>query len=133
MTALPKLRWMALPIAVGLGVINLSPEPAAVPDASIKTFTEWCEERAELPPETAHTVDQLLLLTGTKDCAAADALISQQETLILERLELQDLRPLSAFTQVTWLSLAVNDIEDITPLQSLTNLEYLYSRQQQHR
>ncbi len=23
MTALPKLRWMALPIAVGLGVINI--------------------------------------------------------------------------------------------------------------
>lgn len=32
MTALPKLRWMALPIAVGLGVIHSSPEPAAVPD-----------------------------------------------------------------------------------------------------
>ncbi|WP_414551392.1 hypothetical protein [Anabaena sp. CCY 0017] len=38
MTALRKLRWIALPIAVGLGVINLSPEPAAVSDASIKTF-----------------------------------------------------------------------------------------------
>ncbi|MCA1990722.1 MAG: hypothetical protein LDL41_01560 [Coleofasciculus sp. S288] len=48
---------MALPIAVGLGVINLSPELAAVPDASIKTFTEWCEEWAELPPETARTVE----------------------------------------------------------------------------
>ncbi|WP_265338623.1 MULTISPECIES: hypothetical protein [unclassified Nodularia (in: cyanobacteria)] len=30
MTALPKLRWMALPITVGLGVINLSPEPSSL-------------------------------------------------------------------------------------------------------
>jgi hypothetical protein len=49
-------------------------------------------------------VDRLLLLTRTKDCAAADALIGQQETLILERLELQDLRSFPAFTQVTCLS-----------------------------
>lgn len=104
MTALPQLPWMALSIAVGWGIIHLSPESVAVPDAWIKTLNEWCEEPPELPPETAHTVDSLLLLPGTKDCAPADALSSQQETLILERLEFQDLRSLSAFTQVTWLS-----------------------------
>jgi hypothetical protein len=38
MTARPKLPGMALPIAVRLGVMNLSLEPATVPDASIKTF-----------------------------------------------------------------------------------------------
>ncbi|ASC69553.1 hypothetical protein XM38_004800 [Halomicronema hongdechloris C2206] len=42
-------------------------------------------------------------------------LISQEDTLVLERLELQDLRPLASFTQVTWLSLSMNQIEDVTP------------------
>ena len=52
MTARPKLRGMALPIAVGLGIMNFSPEPAAMPDASISTLTESTQERAGLRPET---------------------------------------------------------------------------------
>lgn len=46
--------------------------------------------------------------------------VGQEDTLVLERLELQDLRPLAGFTQFTWLSLSMNQIEDVTPLRSLS-------------
>jgi internalin A len=88
-----------------------------VPDASIKAFTEWCEERAELPPGTIHTVDQLLLLTGTKDWAAADALISQQEPL--GNNPIPDIAPLTNLGELEELLLFNTEVADISPLQSL--------------
>ena len=47
--------------------------------------------------ETAHTIDQFLM-TGTDDCVEAAALLSQGEVLVVERLGLKDIRPLSGFS-----------------------------------
>lgn len=92
----------------------------------IQSFAEWCEARKELASETAHTVNQLLTIAVAEVCVVAETLLSQEEVLVLERLELKDIRPLSGFSQLMWLSLSANHIEDVTQLRSLTNLEHLF-------
>lgn len=69
MTALSPVRWIAPAVAMGLGVMNLSAQQTASTNPPVKSFTEWCEQGAELAPETAHTVKQLLAIAGTQDCA----------------------------------------------------------------
>ncbi|WP_445240757.1 leucine-rich repeat domain-containing protein [Microcoleus vaginatus] len=73
---------------------------------SKRTFADWCRQKADLSPETKHTVDVLLEQAGTNDCDAAD-------------------RKLSSLTE---LFLSGNVIGDITPLASLTNLTVLDPR-----
>lgn len=40
---------------------------------------------AQLAPKTAHTVEQLLAIAGTEDCIEAEALLRQEEELVLEQ------------------------------------------------
>jgi len=70
MTVIPPFRWFApFFVVIGLGVLGLSAQQTSVNETSIKRFTEWCEKRSDLPPATQHTVDQLLTIAGTQDCA----------------------------------------------------------------
>src|SRR6476469_3596407 len=65
-----------------------------------RTFADWCRQKADLSPEAKHTVEVLLQKAETTECDAAN-------------------QKLSLLTQ---LNLFENQISDIKPLESLTNL-----------
>jgi internalin A len=73
------------------------------PTANYKTFTDWCVNKAKLNPEARRTVDVLSKKAGTNECAPANQKLSS----------------------ISESFLSINEISDITPLQSLTNLTEL--------
>jgi internalin A len=78
----------------GLSVLAAETQPAN------KTFGDWCREKASLSPEAQHTIEVLLKQADIDECDAANQILSS----------------------LTELDLSSNQISDITPLQSLTNL-----------
>ena len=95
------------------------------PRKSGRTFADWCRQKADLSPETKHTVEVLLQEAGTTDCDAADRKLSSLTELLLGGYQISDIKPLASLTNLTWLLLDTNQISDIKPLESLTNLNYL--------
>src|SRR4028119_1300642 len=83
-----------------------------------RTFADWCRQKADLSPETKHTVDVLLKEAGTNDCDAADRKLSSLTDLYLNLKGIGDIKPLASLTHLTELSLAFNEIGDIKPLVS---------------
>src|SRR4028118_1084260 len=73
---------------------------------SRRTFADWCRQKDSLSPEAKHTVEVLLEKAGTTECDAADRTLSS----------------------LTYLFLSYNQISDIKPLASLTNLSLLILR-----
>ena len=92
---------------------------------SIKSFTEWCEEKSTLPKATKHTVEVLLKEVETQDCQEANQKLSNLTKLYLQRTQISDLKPLSNLTNLTLLHLWDNKISDVKPLSNLTNLTNL--------
>ncbi|BAY84083.1 leucine-rich repeat-containing protein [Calothrix parasitica NIES-267] len=93
----------------------------------VKTFTEYCQQKSTLPQVTKDTVEILLKKAGTQDCQQANRKLSNLTRLYLwdSDKQISDLKPLSGFTNLTYLSLWGNQISDLKPLSSLTNLTYL--------
>ena len=92
------------------------------PGNSGRTFADWCREKADLSPETQHTIDVLLEKAGTTDCDAANRKLSSLTELNLNFNQIIDIKPLQSLTKLTRLYLDYNQIRDIKSLQSLTNL-----------
>ena len=92
---------------------------------SKRTFADWCRQKADLNPETKHTVDVLLGRAGTNDCDAADRKLSSLTELFLSGNAIGDITPLASLTNLTRLNLFGNQIGDIKPLASLTKLTQL--------
>jgi Leucine-rich repeat (LRR) protein len=92
-------------IIVAQKQMNLSRLIVVQPGNSGRTFADWCREKASLSPEAKHTVEVLLKQAGTTECDAANQKLSS----------------------LTELNLGGNQISDIKPLQSLTNLTSLSS------
>ncbi|MEG3841753.1 leucine-rich repeat domain-containing protein, partial [Microcoleus sp. herbarium14] len=123
---LPKLIVVIWSAIVALSGNELSAK-AADPQLgnSRRTFGDWCRQKADLSPETKHTVDLLLKRAGTNDCDAADRKLSSLTVLFLESNQIGDIKPLASLTNLKWLSLSFDQIGDIKPLASLTNLTKL--------
>lgn len=71
---------------------------------NFRRFADWCLHKDSLSPKARHTVEQLLAEVITSDCYQAE---QQLASVIRLRLNYQE-------------------ISDITPLSTLTNLATLY-------
>src|SRR6476620_11208250 len=120
---LPRLIVVALSAIVALSGNALYPEIArAQPGNNRRTFADWCRQKADLSPETKHTVDLLLEQAGSNDCDVADRKLSSLTELFFRGNQIGDIKPLASLTNLIRLYLNYNKIGDIKPLASLTNL-----------
>ncbi len=87
-----------------------------------KSFSDWCQQKSTLSPETRHTVEILLQKADTQNCELANESLSKLTSLDLDSHQISDIQPLSALTNLTSLWLDSNQISDIQPLSALTNL-----------
>ncbi|MCJ8278882.1 MAG: leucine-rich repeat domain-containing protein [Rivularia sp. ALOHA_DT_140] len=91
-----------------------------------KTFSQWCQEKSTLPPETQHTIEVLLKEAGTDNCEIANKKLKKLTRIYLSSKQISDLKPLASLTNLNVLFLNRNKITDIKPLENLTNLKRLY-------
>ncbi|MGB3650819.1 MAG: leucine-rich repeat domain-containing protein [Rivularia sp. (in: cyanobacteria)] len=98
---------------------------AAPFEPSIKTFTEYCQQKSTLPKETKHTVEVLLKKAGTQDCQQANQKLRSLTELDISHSKVSNLQPLANLTNLTNLNLQHNQISDVKPLANLTNLTNL--------
>jgi internalin A len=92
---------------------------------SRRTFADWCRQKADLSPEAKRTVEVLLERAETTECDAADQELSSLRGLGFINDQISDIKPLESLTNLTYLDLGDNQISDIKPLQSLINLTEL--------
>jgi internalin A len=90
-----------------------------------QTFTEWCQQKANLSQQTRRTVEALLRVAKTQNCGQANQTLTNLTELFLGGNQISDIKPLSNLTNLTSLDLSVNQISDIKPLSNLTNLTSL--------
>jgi len=94
---------------------------------SFSSFADWCRHIDSLSEEARYTVKVLLERAGTDDPEAAEQILSRMTTLYLygHYEDLTDISPLGSLTNLTTLHLGYNNITDISSLGSLTNLTEL--------
>ncbi len=85
----------------------------------------WCRKRDLLTPEAKHTVELVLKELGTTDCDTAGRELSTLKKFALYGNNITDINPIASLTNLTELELNNSQISDLKPLQSLTNLTYL--------
>ncbi|MEH2240991.1 hypothetical protein [Nostoc sp.] len=51
--------------------------------ATPKSFTDWCEQKSTLPPQTKHTVEVLLEKAQTQNCNQANQKLTHLTSLSL--------------------------------------------------
>jgi internalin A len=87
-----------------------------------RTFADWCLNKNKESVQIKHTVDVLLQVAKTTDCHQAGKLLSTRSELYLNNNQITDLKPLSSLTNLAFLNLGNNQIADLKPLSTLTNL-----------
>jgi internalin A len=93
---------------------------------SRRTFADWCREKDSLSPEAKHTVEVLLEEAETTECDEANQILSSfTELSLYNNNQISDIKPLQSLTNLTYLSLINNQISDIKPLAFLTKLTRL--------
>jgi internalin A len=120
-------------IAIAIGFLSLIvscrsellPTKLDSPQSITKSFTQWCEEKDNLPAASKLTVDLLLKEADTKDCKLANTKLLKLTQLDLYHNDISNLEPLASFSNLTSLDLIGNHIIDIKPLAGLRNLTYL--------
>jgi internalin A len=90
-----------------------------------QTFTEWCQQKANLSQQRRRTVEVLLQVAKTQNCGQANQTLTNLTELSLGGNQISDIKPLSNLTKLTSLSLTGNQISDIKPLSNLTKLTSL--------
>jgi hypothetical protein len=90
-----------------------------------QTFTEWCQQKANLSQQRRRTVEVLLQVAKTQNCGQANQTLTNLTSLSLRLNQISDIKPLSNLTKLTTLKLSGNEISDIKPLSTLTNLTFL--------
>src|ERR671933_666188 len=115
-------------IALALCGSGLSAYAAETRSGNIRrTFADWCREKDSLSPEAKHTVEVLLEEAETTECDEANQILSSfTELSLYNNNQISDIKPLQSLTNLTYLTLINNQISDIKPLASLTNLTELY-------
>ncbi|MDB9513041.1 CHAT domain-containing protein [Kamptonema animale CS-326] len=115
--------WGRWGLAVGATILMGS---AAAPNPqTFESFADFCTNKANLTPETRHTVEVLLSKAKTQECDRAQKTLSNLTELSLIRNQIVDIKPLSKFTNLRKLNLSLNQITDVQPLSGLTNLRFL--------
>src|SRR4028119_898604 len=90
---------------------------------SRRTFADWCRQKDSLSPEAKLTVEVLLEKAETTECDEANQILSSFTELgLYNNNQISDIQPLQSLTNLTYLSLINNQISDIKPLASLTKL-----------
>ncbi|MEH2318425.1 leucine-rich repeat domain-containing protein [Nostoc sp.] len=97
----------------------------AAPLATPKSFTDWCEQKSTLPPQTTHTIEVLLKKAQTQNCNQANQRLTNLTFLNLDLNKINDIKPLSSLNNLTSLYLNSNEITDIKPLSALKKLDIL--------
>jgi internalin A len=105
-------------------VVTTSIDPKSRSD-NPKSFAQWCQEKASVSPSRRLTIDILLKEAGTNDCNIADIKLKSIRGLHITRNQISDLTPLASLTNLTTLSIQFNQIIDINSIASLTNLKNL--------
>ena len=85
----------------------------------------WCQTYRN-DPQSYQTIQILTSLTGETDCTEAYKALKEMDTLLLQNTGIVNLRPLTAFPQITKLYLMNTQVSDLSPVSSLTNLLLLY-------
>jgi len=98
---------------------------------SFNTFNDWCENKSKLDKEINNTIEQLLLKAKTSDCELADKRLNESSSLNLDKKGISSILPLKSFQNLVKLSLFENQINDLTPLKSLTKARISLFGQQQ--
>ena len=96
------------------------------PSITFNSFTDWCLHKDTLSEAARHTVEVLLNKAGTSDIYEANQILPSRNYLNLSENQISDITPLQSLTNLTSLNLYNNKISDITRLQSLTHLTDLY-------
>lgn len=86
---------------------------------------DWCQSYRN-DPESFRTVQILSTLTGEPDCTKAYKALKEMDTFLLQNTSIRNLKPLTAFPQITKLYLMNTPVSDISPVSSLQNLLLLY-------
>jgi len=94
------------------------------PSITFSSFADWCLHKDSLCEAARYTVEVLLKKAGTSDIYEANQILSSSNELELRHNQISDITPLQSLTNLTSLNLYC-DRTDITPLQSLTNLTCL--------
>ena len=94
------------------------------PSITFSSFADWCLHKDSLCEAARYTVEVLLKKAGTSDIYEANQILSSSNELDLSDNQISDITPLQSLTNLTSLNLYC-DRTDITPLQSLTNLTCL--------
>jgi internalin A len=113
-----------LPLVASCGS-ELVPTKLDSPQSITKSFTQWCEEKNNLPAESKLTVDLLLKEADTEDCKLANAKLRKLTQIDLYHNNITNLEPLASLSNLTSLDLIGNQISDLKPLAGLSNLTYL--------
>jgi len=96
-----------------------------------QSFEQWCLQKDSFPVETKKTIEIMLEQAGTQDCKLADSKLNSLTRLYLRSNQISsnqisDLKPITSLTNLTYLDLGDNQISDLKPVASLTNLTDLY-------
>lgn len=89
-------------------------------------FSQWCEHRETRSTQEQQTVEVLLQSIETSDCHTATDKLETLTELYLENQQISDLSPLETLPQLQVLYLSNNQISDLQPLSVLTQLQKLY-------
>ncbi|MEG4440369.1 leucine-rich repeat domain-containing protein [Microcoleus sp. AT9_B4] len=95
------------------------------PSITFSSFADWCLHKDSLCEAAKYTVEVLLKKAGTSDIYEANQILSSSNELDLSHNQISDITPLQSLTNLTSLTVCCDRISDITPLQSLTNLTEL--------
>jgi CHAT domain-containing protein len=93
--------------------------------ASVQSFSQWCSNLDRLSKDQKHTVEALLQVAGTTDCATAEQMLLGAGFVNLNSQQIVDITPLSSLTTLAGLDLSFNQVRDLQPLQGLSSLSFL--------
>jgi len=106
-------------------LISFQTQQAEAVPTNKQSFEQWCLQKESLPVKTRKTVELLLDQASTQRCKLADLRLNQLSKLFLTDNQITDITPIASLTNLTYLDLKDNQISDLKPLKSLTNLSIL--------
>ena len=110
------LGLLTVLLVMGIGSVSVSQDELS-PDR-FATFADWCHHRDSLTPEAQHTVETLLEEAGTQECNQAEDRLTHLIELDLDFKQIVDVAPLATLTNLVWLYLSDNPLENRTcPVQ----------------
>lgn len=101
-----------------------APAPTPVPVFTADSFAGYCTSSAA-SNDQKYTVNVVLNMAGTKDCAAANTWLQSREYLSFINNGLVDISPLKELKNLRQLKLEGNSIKDLSPIVGMVSLKKL--------